>query len=284
VKRVVLVAHKERPEAGVLAAQAVSWLHERGHRGWLFRPDAEALGLPALGSDDDPASADLAISLGGDGTMLRTVDLVAAAGVPILGVNVGLLGYLTEVDPGDLVDALEAFFAGRYELEERMMLAVEVQRASGGGPVAVGSALNEAAIEKQEAGHTIRLFLTIDGTRFTSYAADGLIVATPTGSTAYALSARGPIVSPRHRAILVTPVSPHMLFDRTRVLGPDEPVEIEVMGPRPAQLALDGRPLTTLLQGDTVSCRPADHVAKLVRFRPHHFHQILKTKFGLSDR
>ena len=134
-------------------------------------------------------------------------------------------------------------------------------------------------------GHTVRLLARIDGEPFTSYAADGLIVATPTGSTAYSLSARGPVVSPRHRALLLTPVSPHMLFDRTLVLDPGETVEIEVAGHREAA----GSPSTggcvvASAEGDVVTCRPAAETARFVRLRPHHFHQILKAKFGLADR
>jgi NAD+ kinase len=281
VTSVVLVAHRDRAEAGALAVSTVRWLDEQGHKAWLTPADADALGLPALGSDTDPASADLAVSLGGDGTMLRTVQLVD--GVPIMGVNVGLLGYLAEVEPEALIPALQRWLDGRYLIEERMLLEVIVDRA---GP-ALGDtyrALNEAVLEKQESGHTVRLLVSIDGSPFTSYAADGLIVATPTGSTAYSLSARGPIVSPQHRALILTPVSPHMLFDRPLVLDPDEEVAIEVLGHRPANLSVDGQRVTSLAEGDSLICHPSVEVARFVRFGRRHFHQILKAKFGLSDR
>ena len=124
----------------------------------------------------------------------------------------------------------------------------------------------------------------LDGAPFTTYAADGLIVATPTGSTAYSMSVRGPIVSPKHRALLLTPVSPHMLFDRSLVLDPDEDVAIEVIGDRDAALSIDGRPVGVLVPGATVTCRAADQVARFVRFGERSFHRILKAKFGLSDR
>ena len=220
--------------------------------------------------------------LGGDGTMLRAVGLLDGAPVPLLGVNVGVLGYLTEIEPPGLTDALERFVAGpqagEWWLDERMMLGVTVE--------GVGSwrALNEAVVEKQESGHTVRLLARIAGAPFTSYAADGLIVATPTGSTAYSLSARGPVVSPKHRAMLLTPVSPHMLFDRTLVLEPSETVEIEVAGFRPAELAVDGQRVATLAEGDVVTCCPAAETARFVRLSAHLFHQILKSKFGLADR
>ena len=130
----------------------------------------------------------------------------------------------------------------------------------------------------------MRLLARIAGEPFTRYAADGLIVATPTGSTAYSLSARGRSCRPRHRALLLTPVSPHMLFDRTLVLDPSETVEIEVDGFRPAGLAVDGRLVATLDDGDVVTCRRPPRRPASCGFAPHHFHQILKAKFGLADR
>ena len=164
-----------------------------------------------------------------------------------------------------------------------MMLEVSVRRATG-DLACTYTALNEAVIEKLESGHTIRMLVTIDGTPFTSYAADGLILATPTGSTAYSMSARGPVVSPRLRAMLVTPVSPHMLFDRTLVLDPGERVEVTVLGHRDAAVSIDGQEATTLTEGDTVTVVPSPHVARLVRFGQRRFHQVLTSKFGLVER
>jgi NAD+ kinase len=283
---VLLVAHRERLEAGALAETAAAWLHEHGHRAWMTPADAEPLGLVGLAAPDDPASADLAVCLGGDGTMLRTVQLLRGAGVPIIGVNVGLLGYLTEVEPPALPHALERWFsgptAGHWSLDERMMLDLSVRR--NGDTLRTWTALNEGVVEKQEAGHTVRLQVWIDGTQFTSYAADGLILATPTGSTAYSLSARGPVLSPRLRALLLTPVSPHMLFDRALVLDPTELVEVEVLGHRAVTLSVDGQPAMSLSEGDRVAVTPSEHVARFVRFGERRFHQILKAKFGLADR
>ncbi len=280
---VLIVAHHGRSEAAVLARAASTWLHERGHEAWLSPDDAAALALDALASERSPAEADLALSLGGDGTMLRTIKVLDGAEVPVIGINVGLLGYLTEIEPPAMTAALDRFLVGDFTLERRMMLTVTVDRvgAEVEGP---WTALNEAVLEKQESGHTVRLLVDIDGAPFTSYAADGLIVATPTGSTAYSLSARGPVISPTHRAMLLTPVSPHMLFDRALVLDPEEDVAIEVMGHRPVVLSLDGVKVAGLIEGDTVRCRPSDSSAIFVRFGPRRFHQILKAKFGLSDR
>ena len=279
---VAVVAHHEREDAAMLATTAITWLRERGHEAWVVPADAAALDLGDLVDERALASADLLVCLGGDGTMLRAVRLLDGAPVPLLGVNVGVLGYLTEIDPPELTQALERFLrgpeAGQWQLDERMMLHVSV---AGDG---AWRALNEAVVEKHDSGHTVRLLASIAGEPFTSYAADGLIVATPTGSTAYSLSARGPVVSPKHRAMLLTPVSPHMLFDRTLVLDPGEVVEIEVDGFRVAALAVDGQRVATLAEGDVVTCRPAAETARFVRLSAHHFHQILKSKFGLADR
>ncbi|MET0727908.1 MAG: NAD(+)/NADH kinase, partial [Acidimicrobiales bacterium] len=144
--------------------------------------------------------------------------------------------------------------------------------------------LNEILIERAELGHTIRIDVTLDGEPFTPYVADGVMLATPTGSTAYAFSARGPIVSPRHRAQLLTPVSPHMLFDRTLILEPEACLRLVVDGHRAATLSVDGRNLGELGEGDAISCTAASSSAHLVTFGPRDFLQILKTKFGLNDR
>ena len=279
---VLLVAHHERPEAGELAAAAAEWCAARGIDFWMPTDDATEVGHPEFGDARPAGDADLLVCAGGDGSMLRSVRMLDGASVPLLGVNLGSLGYLTEVEPSHLTTSLERYFqgpeAGEWRLDSRMMLDVAIN----GHPV--GRALNEAVVEKSQAGHTVRLLARIDGAPFTYYAADGLIVSTPTGSTAYSLSARGPVVSPRHRAVLLTPVSPHMLFDRTLVLDPSEVVEIEVTGHRRAELAIDGQPGGVLEDGDVVRCCPSAATADFVRFGTYHYHQILKAKFGLADR
>jgi NAD+ kinase len=274
---IAFVVHPERPEAKTLAARATAWLESHGHRVVVLHPPDEGDGPSAL------QGADLAVSLGGDGTMLRTVNLAWAAGVPVLGVNLGRLGYLTEVEPAGLEPALEGFLSGAYALEDRMMLNVAWEGPSLEG-VQECLALNEAVVEKTVPGHTIRLTATIGARPFVTYAADGLLVATPTGSTAYNLSVRGPIVSPCLRAVVVAPISPHMLFDRPLVLDPSEWLGLTVAGPRPGVLVVDGRSLAVLHPGDQVSCRAADIPVRLVTFGPRDFHSILRARFNLSDR
>jgi NAD+ kinase len=284
---VLLVSHHERAAAAGLAVAAAQWLGDNGHDCWLLPSDAAALSLNEYCSDRDPTTADLVLSLGGDGTMLRAVHLICGAPIPMLGVNLGRLGYLTEVESVDLIPALERFLRGpddgRWHLDERLMLEISVRTAAG-DDIGPWRALNEGVLEKRDPGQTVRLLVRIDGEPFTTYAADGLILATPTGSTAYSFSARGPVVSPRHRAILLTPVAPHMLFDRTLVLDPTETVELEVLDHQEAELAIDGVRVAVLGSGDHVTCQPSSSTAQFVRFVERQYHQILKAKFGLMDR
>jgi NAD+ kinase len=262
---VAFVPHPDRPAGLDLADKAGQWLAAHGHNALIVSGETA---LPDV---------DLVVSLGGDGTMLHCVALVGERAIPLLGVNLGHLGYLTDVDPDDLVDALGRFFAGEHRVESRMTLDVVV-----GGQVR--RALNEAVLEKTTSGHTVRLALVIDGEPLVTYAADGLIIATPTGSTAYNLSARGPICSPTHRAIVITPVSAHMLFDRSLVLDGDQTVTVHVMPGGDARLVVDGQVVGTVDATQPVELRASPTDAALVRFGPPDFHRVLRAKFGLSDR
>lgn len=284
--RIALFVHHAHPDAAPLAGRAAAALLAAGHTVRLPGADAALLGLDdhACAPAELVSGLDLAVSLGGDGTMLRAVDAVADAGVPVLGVNLGHLGYLTEVEPAQLDDALRRLAAGDYQVEERMRLSVEVVAASTSAPSGRWPALNEAVLGKTPGGQITRLRVTIDEEPFTTYSADGLIVATPTGSTAYAWSAGGPIISPRHAALVLAPVAPHMLFDRALVLPPDACVRIEVAEHRPADLSVDGRSLGQLLDGDAVVCTVSSVPARLVTFGPRSFLHILKAKFGLPER
>lgn len=279
---VVVIGRSDRPEARGAAQRAVDWLLAHDHAVVALAEDREMLGIKGLEVRPDPFSgADLVLSIGGDGTMLRAVSLIGGLPVPVLGVNVGLLGYLAEVEPSELESSLERFFSGDFVTEQRLVLDVEV--VHGDGRRRALRALNEASFEKTKSGQTVRLAVRIDDVPFTTFQADGLLVATPTGSTAYALSARGPIVSPTHQAILVTPLAPHMLFDRSLVLDSSEFVDVEVVGEREVVMAVDGQEICSLAVGDVVRCRTGSP-AFFVRLEPNRFHQVLKAKFGLADR
>jgi NAD+ kinase len=266
VTSVGLFVHGERVDAQHLAATVRDWLEARGH---------EVVDAP--GADDAPL--DLVISIGGDGTVLRSARHAAATDADVIGINLGELGYLAEVEPDAWERALTSYFAGEHQIDERLLVAAELPDGTPAPP-----ALNEVVIEKQALGRTIRLAVSIDGAYFTSYVADGLIVASPTGSTAYSLSARGPIVDPSHRALIMTPVSPHSLFDRSLVLGPDSVVGVTVLGDRDAAVSVDGQEAGPLAVGESLTIRAAPAPARFATFGGRDFHQILKAKFGLSDR
>jgi NAD+ kinase len=272
VANIGFVTHTQRPAAHELAAHASAWLAERGHGTRLLDDEAPATDLGDL---------DLAVSLGGDGTMLRTVAMVCPVGVPILGVNLGRLGYLTTVEPDGLDEALRKFIAGDYQVESRMTIDVALL-GDGADPIPLRSALNDVLLQRPGGGHTVRVAVEVNGKDFLTFAADSVIVATPTGSTAYNLSARGPIVSPRARVHIVTPVAPHSLFDRSLILDASEEVSLRPIDDRPADLVIDGWFFGTIKPGQVVRCCEGAHDALLVTFGDRDFQDILKRKFHLG--
>lgn len=273
------VIHSQRQEALTLAKATAEWLSEMGHKSAIHPTGPDAERLPG------PTGWDLAVSLGGDGTMLRTVDLVCCERLPVLGVNLGHLGYLTVVEPIGLRVALARFLAGDYQVEPRMTLDVSFSSPNGDRlPAGSRTALNDVVLQRTQVGHTMHTEVAVNGVPFLSFASDSLILATPTGSTAYNLSARGPIVSPRARVQILTPVAPHMLFDRSLVLDAEEDVAITASGDQPIDVVVDGWHSATLGPGQTVRCRQGDCDALLVTFGERNFHRILKSKFNLRDR
>ena len=207
----------------------------------------------------------------------RLMEVVADAGVPIVAFNAGQLGYLADVAPERARWALGELAAGRCRTEERMRVQANV-----GGEVVTG--LNEVVVERAFTGHTVRLRVYFDGEFFTSYVSDGMVVATPTGSTAYAFSVRGPIVAPTHRALLMVPVAPHLLFDRALVLEATSTIELEVVGHRPAKVSIDGQGGFDVTPGNRIVCSTASKPARFIRFEELRFHHVLKRKFSLADR
>lgn len=278
-----IVPHHIRPQAAELALFLARQFEERGAEVRVPASDADVTGLGRWSYPDERfgESMTVALSLGGDGTMLRAVDLVVNHDVAVLGVNIGHLGYLTAIAPEEAEHHVDDLLAGRFLVELRMTLAVHVDGAAGTQP-RMYTALNEAVLEKSAAGNTVRLGVALNGVPFTDYSADGLIVATPTGSTAYAFSSRGPVVSPLLRAMVVVPVAAHMLFDRSLVLDPGEEVTVRVHDGRKASLFVDGRPCGEVPEGSTVRVVEGPRPARLVTFRARDFHQILRAKFGLA--
>ena len=280
----VFSLRSESLEAVALCRRVIEGLLVKGHQVQMLPEEADALALPDISTDISllGANADLAVSVGGDGTMLRTFDLVAGKNVPVLGVNMGRLGYLTEFEPDQIDAAITSALSGALPIEQRMMVAGSLIR-SDGSENGLWLGLNEVIVEKRDQGHTVRLEVMLDGNHFATYAADGLIVSTPTGSTAYNLSARGAVVAPTHLSLQLTPVAPHMLFDRSLILVPETEIRICVAGNRSANLSVDGRNVASLDEGDTIVVTQAMTFALLVTSGGGGFHQVLKQKFGLKD-
>ena len=281
--------HRFRDDAVSSLEAVTAWALANGVRVVAQADDVEALSgrlRQAPEAVETLAGVDVVVSLGGDGTMLRTVRALGGRPTPIIGVNIGTRGYLTRVEPHDTAEVLKRFVHGKegidYTFDDRMMLAATVDMGMSDA-VSTWLALNEVVFEKSESGHTVRLDVAIDGVDFATYTADGLIVSTPTGSTAYALSARGPVMSPRLRAVLLTPVSPHMVFDRSLVLDPAEDVVVTVGGYRPVEVSVDGYRCVELNVGQSMRVSASQRVARLVRFEDRRFHQILRQKFGLVE-
>ncbi len=279
-KRLGIVVHQHREAVVGLAKRAMAWCDANGFD--VAMPPSDAALLDSLDNAvpeaDFGPGLDACVSIGGDGTMLRTVDLVAPHGVAVLGINAGTLGYLAEIDPDHLERSLDSWNRDELQTEDRMML--EVCRNG----VPLGVAMNEVVVERAEPGRTVAVKASISGQAFTTFHADGLIVGTPTGSTAYSLSAGGPIVEPNFEAILVTPVAPHMVFDRSLVLAPSTEVELEIAGYRPAAVTLDGKQIARLDPGEKVLCRTSKTRAKFLVTGDRNFHAVLKEKFGLTER
>ena len=240
---VLLVVHGSRDDAVALAEATASRLEASGNTAHVARLEGRPVEARL---DQVPEGTDLVVSLGGDGTFLRASRLARAAACPVLGVNFGRLGYLLEVAAEEFDDVLDQALAGRALVEERLGLLVEAPGLS-------AFALNELAVEKTVPGHMVRVAASVNGEHLLTYAADGVIVATPTGSTAYNLSAGGPVVSPGLDVLLLTPVAPHFTIDRSIVLGPSETVALTVLPDRPAVLVADGSLLARLEPASTVT-------------------------------
>lgn len=258
INKVALVVHDGKPQAVELEERLTGYFETRN-----------------VGISDD---ADLVVSLGGDGTMLRAARLAYATDAPLLGVNLGTLGYLSEVDASKALDALDQIFDGRFSIEERVMVAC---RVGDGGEVREFVGLNEALVERYGTHRLVRLGVKIGGESLAAFNADGLIVATPTGSTAYALSAGGPIVSPSAKCLILVPVSAHMIFSRPFVLSVDETVEISVEGDQLASLSLDGAEGCSVQSGVSVTVKQAERPLRLIRLGGPGFVERLRVKLDL---
>jgi NAD+ kinase len=285
VTRVGIVAKPDAPRAQGVILQLLPWLAARG-RAVVFEKETADLVPVVVGASASkaelPGQVDLLIVLGGDGTLLSMARAVGDLGVPLLGVNLGGLGFLTATTLEEMFPALEAYLGGRMAIEERMLLAARVIRK--GQPLCEYAALNDVVITKSAMSRIIDLSVSVDGRYATAYRADGLIISTPTGSTAYSLSAGGPILFPTMDAVVLTPICSHTLTNRPIVVPGTDRIEVTLLADQEVMATIDGQVGVGLREGDTVEIRKAASRIRLVRFPQKDFFSVLRTKLKWGER
>jgi len=257
MQKIGLLYHPRIAESLRLATELQDLLKSRGLSPWLGSAWENEEARPHV------ADLDLIVTFGGDGTILRAARLAALHGTPILSVNLGRFGFLAEAQPGQVAEVLETVLAGDYWLEERIMLHAELKRAS--RLESAYEALNDVVVGHRTISRAIRLAAYLDGEHLADYVADGLIVATATGSTAYSLAAGGPVLHPLLRDVLLTPIAPHRALDRSLVLPAESSIEIRLSAEYPAVLTIDGQIEKQMENGDRVGVSVSPRTCKLVR-------------------
>jgi NAD+ kinase len=283
-KTAAIISRPNRPEVAQILPGLFTWLMEHGYKVIIDEETAKYISGQKVVPRAQMASKplDLAVVLGGDGTLLSAARVTAAVDVPLLGVNLGSLGFLTEVPLQSLYSMLEAIAQGRAAVEHRSLMECQLLR----GDTVRGSYLvfNDAVVNKTALARLNTYDLYIDKAFVASYRADGMIVATPTGSTAYSLSAGGPVLMPTVKAFVVTPVAPHSLTHRPLVVPDSAEIEILMRSEEEvAYLSLDGQPGLDLHDGDRVRCRRSEHQVNLFRTGSDFFH-LLRTKLKWGER
>lgn len=274
-----LVLKRGAPRAREVAREVVGWIEQRGVQPVTEAEDAEALGIAAVEKSAMFTDAAAIVVLGGDGTFLATARLAGERQVPLVGVNLGGLGFLTEITIEELGATLEETLAGRATIDRRRMLRAVVRRAKGGEEAF--QALNDAVLSRGALGLVVDVEARVDGTYLASFKGDGVIVATPTGSTAYALSAGGPLVHPSVRVFVLSPICPHTLSVRPIVIDDGTRLELEGRSRREELvLTLDGQQSVAINQGDVVEVARSPFTACLVRSSRLGFFDLLRSKLG----
>lgn len=266
IKRIGVLAHPTRPQSAPVALRIAATLQARGLEVWQFSQWDETTVHQQI------EGTDVVVAIGGDGAMLRAARVCAPYGVPLLGVNMGYLGFLTEIRrPEDWEANIDALLAGGYWIEQRMMIAIAARHDD--VMIAQAEALNDVVISRGAVTRMIRLDTYIDRDWTTSYNADGLIIATATGSTAYALASGGPILPPELRNILVVPVAPHLSLDRPIILPEGAMIEVVVTPDSQSEivLAADGVPMCDLCSGDHVTVQASANICRFVRLRERNY-------------
>jgi len=286
IKTVGIISRPRREDVALVVPPLVNWLQAHGADVVCDSETSDCiqpLAAQTRKREDIPGSTDLLIVLGGDGTLLSAARLAAERKVPILAVNLGGLGFLTTVPQDEIYSILEELFSGLHRVSERVMLDAEIVRA--GTVIRRQIALNDAVLNKAALARIMDLELRVDGEYVTTYKSDGLIISTPTGSTAYSLAAGGPIVYPSVEAFVVAPICPHTLTNRPIVIPDSATIEIDFKAEDDAVfLTLDGQIGIELVRGDHIRVRKAMNKLMLVRPAKKTYYQILRSKLKWGER
>ncbi|HVN27696.1 MAG TPA: NAD(+)/NADH kinase [Candidatus Binataceae bacterium] len=281
IRTVGIVVKRERQEALEIGATLTGWLRDRRKRVLAEPAAAEVIGAEPVSREELVRHADLVVVLGGDGTLLGIARKIGRRETPILGINLGGLGFLTEASTSEAKQALERVLSGDYETDKRITLEADVCRGSGRGVEVVQHflALNDVVLNKGPLGRMMQLEVTAEGERFCEYRADGLIISTPTGSTAYALSAGGPIVYPSLGVLVLAPICPHTLSNRPVVLPDTFKFEVHVKTPDhdSTVLTIDGQETANLGDSEYVKIRRGRYAVVLIR-SAHPYFEIWRDK------
>ena len=289
MRKIGLICKRDRQEPEDILRDLVPWLLARGAEVYTGTNETRMAGETGVGPvkscpfEKMQDVVDMAIVLGGDGTMLGAARQFAESGIPILGVNLGGLGFITEVPPTQIFEALEDALAGRSVIEERMMLSAQITRASGTKETYLS--MNDIAVSKGATARIVDFRTSVDGRFINLFKADGVIVASPTGSTAYSMSAGGPIVYPTVECMLLTPICPHMLTNRPIVLSAGSTVEITLgAATDEAIITYDGVMAGQFNPGDTVMISRSKHKARLIMPRDRDHFYMLRSKLKWGER
>lgn len=282
IRKIGMVANVEKAKIARHVSELKKWLEKKGVEVFLAEEIAGKMKSSySMHWDELARKAQLLVVLGGDGTMLRTARHIARYNVPIVGINMGSFGYLTEVNLNEIHAALDLILRGKFVVEKRMMLAVTIK--SGDSLIKAGDVLNDVVINRGNLSRITELETAVNGEYLTTYKADGLIISTPTGSTAYSLSAGGPIVFPGEDLIIINPICPHTLTNRPIIFPRDADLHIILWSKeKGATVTLDGQETYQIKSGDAVMIKKSRHAVKLVLSPHRSYWEILRSKLSWS--
>ena len=283
MKKIGIISKLGKPEPPEILRELIPWITEKGYSVFIDQETASIMGIKGYQRSEIPDLVDVVVVLGGDGTMLSAARLVAEKGLPILGVNLGGLGFITEVNRSEIYSALEKMLEGKCSVEERMMIQADILRH--GERIATHTVLNDVVITKSALARIIYLETYVDRSYVTTFKSDGLIISTPTGSTAYNLSAGGPIIYPALDCIVLTPICPHTLTNRPIVLTGESLIEVSLKSEsEDVFLTLDGQVGFSLRKDDVVEIRKSAYKTRLLMPCERDYFQVLREKLKWGER